>query len=27
MDGVKEDGKCILTGKPSSQRVVFGKAY
>ena len=27
MDGPREDGKCILTGKPSSQRVVFGKAY
>jgi prolyl-tRNA synthetase len=23
----KEDGKCILTGKPSSQRVLFAKAY
>lgn len=23
----KEDGKCILTGKPSSQRVVFARAY
>ncbi len=23
----KEDGKCILTGKPSSQRVIFARAY
>ena len=23
----KEEGKCVLTGKPSSQRVVFAKAY
>lgn len=23
----KEDGKCILTGKPSKQRVLFAKAY
>jgi len=23
----KEEGKCILTGKPSSQRVVFARAY
>ncbi|MCW9041584.1 MAG: proline--tRNA ligase [Flavobacteriales bacterium] len=23
----QEEGKCILTGKPSSQRVVFAKAY
>jgi prolyl-tRNA synthetase len=22
-----EEGKCILTGKPSSQRVIFAKAY
>ena len=22
-----EEGKCILTGKPSNQRVVFSKAY
>jgi prolyl-tRNA synthetase len=27
MDGHREEGKCILTGKPSSQRVIFGKAY
>ena len=26
-DGVAEEGKCILTGKPSAQRVVFAKAY
>ena len=25
--GVAEEGKCILTGKPSAQRVVFAKAY
>ena len=24
---VKEEGKCVYTGKPSSQRVVFAKAY
>ena len=23
----KEEGKCILTGKPSSERVLFAKAY
>ncbi|MEO5569655.1 MAG: proline--tRNA ligase [Bacteroidia bacterium] len=23
----KEEGKCILTGKPSSQRVIFARAY
>ena len=23
----KEEGKCILTGKPSSQRVIFSRAY
>jgi len=22
-----EEGKCILTGKPSKQRVIFAKAY
>ncbi|MDP4254342.1 MAG: hypothetical protein Q8938_10070, partial [Bacteroidota bacterium] len=22
-----EEGKCILTGKPSSQRVLFARAY
>jgi prolyl-tRNA synthetase len=27
LDGVKEEGKCIFTGNPSSQRVVFAKAY
>jgi len=27
MDGVMEEGKCIFTGKPSKQRVVFAKAY
>jgi prolyl-tRNA synthetase len=27
LDGDLETGKCILTGKPSSQRVVFAKAY
>jgi prolyl-tRNA synthetase len=27
LDGQRETGKCILTGKPSSQRVVFAKAY
>lgn len=27
LDNPKEEGKCILTGKPSGQRVVFAKAY
>ncbi len=27
LDGKKEDGKCIFSGKPSKQRVVFAKAY
>lgn len=27
LKGKKEDGKCILTGKPSAQRVVFAQAY
>ncbi len=27
LDGEKEAGKCILTGKPSSQRVLFAQAY
>jgi len=27
IDGEKEEGKCIYSGKPSSQRVVFGRAY
>ena len=26
-DNEKEEGKCILTGKPSAQRVVFARAY
>jgi prolyl-tRNA synthetase len=26
-DNEKEEGKCILTGKPSSRRVVFARAY
>jgi len=26
-DNTKEEGKCILTGKPSAQRVVFARAY
>ena len=26
-DSVEEDGKCVLTGAPSKQRVVFAKAY
>ncbi|MGB4536007.1 MAG: proline--tRNA ligase, partial [Tenuifilaceae bacterium] len=26
-DGKKEEGKCIVTGKPSAQRVVFARAY
>lgn len=26
-DGEPEDGKCILTGKPSKERVLFAKAY
>jgi prolyl-tRNA synthetase len=26
-DVEKEEGKCVLTGKPSSQRVLFAKAY
>jgi len=26
-DSEKEEGKCILTGKPSAQRVVFARAY
>jgi prolyl-tRNA synthetase len=25
--GKKEEGKCILTGRPSNQRVIFAKAY
>ncbi len=27
LDAAKEEGKCILTGNPSIQRVVFAKAY
>ncbi|MFT3738203.1 MAG: proline--tRNA ligase [Breznakibacter sp.] len=27
LDNPKEEGKCILTGKPSEQRVVFARAY
>lgn len=27
VDNPMEDGKCILTGKPSTQRVLFAKAY
>lgn len=27
MDNKKEEGKCIFTGNPSSQRVVFARAY
>jgi len=27
LEGKKEDGKCVLTGNPSAQRVLFAKAY
>jgi len=27
IDGKMEDGKCILTGKPSKQRVIFARSY
>jgi prolyl-tRNA synthetase len=27
IDGNKEEGKCIVTGNPSKQRVIFAKAY
>ena len=27
LDGEKEEGHCILSGRPSSQRVLFSKAY
>ncbi len=27
VDAPEEDGKCILTGKPSNKRVLFAKAY
>ena len=26
-DAVEEEGKCILTGKPSNKRVLFARAY
>ena len=26
-DNPQEEGKCILTGKPSKERVLFAKAY
>jgi prolyl-tRNA synthetase len=26
-DGIEEEGKCMVTGKPSSQRVIFALAY
>ncbi|MBO5963641.1 MAG: proline--tRNA ligase, partial [Bacteroidales bacterium] len=26
-DAVEEEGKCILTGKPSNKRVIFAKSY
>jgi prolyl-tRNA synthetase len=26
-DAVEEDGKCVLTGKPSNKRVLFARAY
>jgi prolyl-tRNA synthetase len=26
-DAPKEEGKCVFTGKPSKQRVVFARAY
>ena len=26
-DGVQEEGRCVVCGRPSPQRVVFGKAY
>jgi prolyl-tRNA synthetase len=26
-DAAPEEGKCILTGKPSSRRVLFARAY
>ncbi len=26
-DGIKEEGNCMVTGKPSSQRVIFALAY
>lgn len=27
LDTIKEEGNCVLTGKPSTQRVLFAKAY
>lgn len=27
LNGEKEEGKCMVTGKPSKQRVIFAKAY
>jgi len=27
IDGEKEDGKCIYSGKPSKERVLMAKAY
>jgi prolyl-tRNA synthetase len=27
IDNEKQEGKCIFSGKPSSQRVLFAKAY
>lgn len=27
LDNIKEEGRCVLTGNPSTQRVLFAKAY
>lgn len=27
LEAIKEEGKCVLTGKPSSRRVIFARAY
>ena len=27
LDGKEENGSCMLTGKPSSRRVLFARAY
>ncbi|MEO8887499.1 MAG: hypothetical protein ABI367_15655, partial [Mucilaginibacter sp.] len=27
LNNKQEEGKCILTGKPSTQRVLFARAY
>jgi len=27
LNNIKEEGSCILTGKPSSERVLFARAY